>query len=91
MTRLLQQRAGRAGFHARATRDAFGIDERLVRAGHDARAEAAALDRQRKGALHLVARAHATRADDAEGLIELEVGIALVELAMVMSFDPARP
>ena len=41
-----------------------------------ARPEAAALDRQRKRALHFIAGAHAARTDDAQVRIEIEIGIA---------------
>src|SRR4029453_2361954 len=41
--------------------------------------EAAALDRQRKCALHLIARAHAPRAHDACIGIEAEIGFAVVD------------
>src|SRR5690606_32765485 len=63
--RVLGQGRGRAGLHARAARDAFGIEERLILARGDLRLEAAAVDRQRERALHLLAGPHAARADDA--------------------------
>jgi hypothetical protein len=40
--------------------------------------EAAALDGQREGALHLLAGAHAARADDALRRVEGEIGVGLV-------------
>ena len=76
--RLLGQRHGRARFDAGAARHAFRLHERLVLAGGDLRSESAALDRQRERALHLVARAHAARADDAHRRVEDEVEVARV-------------
>ena len=55
------------------------VEEGLVLAGRDDGAEAAAGDGQREGALHLVAGAHAARADDALGRIEVEIGIGGVQ------------
>ncbi len=75
---FLRERGGRAGLHAGAAGHAFGIEEVLVHAGGDMRGEAAAVDGQREGALHLFAGAHAARADDALGRIEGEIGIGLV-------------
>ncbi len=75
---LLGQRRGRAGLHAGAAGDAFGAEERLVHAGRDAAVEAAPGDRQREGALHFLAGAHAARADDAFRRIIGEVRIRLV-------------
>src|SRR5690606_37854142 len=62
---LLAQRIGRAGLHAGAAGDAFRLEEILAHAGNDAAFEAAAVHGQREGALHLLAGAHAARADDA--------------------------
>src|SRR5258706_3171375 len=78
------KRAGRAGFDALPARDAFLLQERFVRAGHDLRREAAPLDCRRERPLHLVTRAHATRADDTERLIELEIGITGVVFALMV-------
>src|SRR5205814_5427190 len=78
--RVLGQRRGRARLHARAARDALGVEERLVLARAHLRLEAAALDRERECALHLFARAHAARADDAFARVEREVRVALVLL-----------
>ena len=47
--------------------------------GRDERLEAAARDGQREGALHLLAGAHAARADDALRGIEGEIGIGIVD------------
>ncbi len=71
--RVLAQRGGGAGLHAGAAGHALGAEEILVLAGRHFRVETAALDGQREGALHLVAGAHAARADDALGRIEGEV------------------
>src|SRR6185312_13987006 len=62
---LLHQGGGRTGFHTRTAGDAFGLEERLILTRRDLRREAAPLNRQREGALHLVAGTHAARADDA--------------------------
>ena len=59
------QRRGRAGLHAGAAGHAFGVQETLAHAGRDPAVEAAARNRQREGALHFLAGAHAARADDA--------------------------
>src|SRR6185312_6320194 len=75
---LFHQRRGRAGLHAGATGDAFGIQEILVHAGGDMRGEAALVDGQGEGALHFLAGAHAARAHDAFRRIEGEIGIGLV-------------
>ncbi len=76
---LLHERCGRAGLHAGAAGYALGVEEILADAGRYLGLEAAALDRQRKRALDLVAGAHAARADDALAGIELEVGVAGVD------------
>ncbi len=76
--RFFGQRRRRAGLHAGATGDAFGINETLVHARGDARAKTAALDGQREGALHLLTGIHATGADDAFGRVIGEIGIGLV-------------
>ncbi len=78
--RFLDQRAGRTRLHAGAARNAFGIHERIVLARGDLRQEAAAFDGQRERALLLVARAHATRADDALRGIEAEIRIGFVDV-----------
>jgi hypothetical protein len=72
------QRRRRAGLHAGAAGDALGIHEALVHAGRDAAFEPPALDGQRECALHFLAGAHATRADNALGRIIGEIRIALV-------------
>ena len=67
----------------------------------DMRGEAAAVDGQREGALHLLAGAHAARADDAFGGIEGEIGVgrvllgdqmvlALIAVAHLAQADGAR-
>src|SRR4030095_8248524 len=71
---LFHQRCRRAGLHAGAAGDAFGIQEVLGLAGGDLGFEAAAVDREREGALHFLAGAHAARADDAFRGIAWEVG-----------------
>ncbi len=75
---FLDQRRGRAGLHAGAAGDAFGVEEILRRAGRDARFESARADGQREGALHLLAGPHTARAHDAFGRIVGEIGIGLV-------------
>src|ERR1700741_3812521 len=64
--------------------DALGAGE-VVRRGarRDARLEAARLDRQGEGALHLLASAHAAAADDALRRVVGEVGVRLVLLLVV--------
>ena len=81
---LLVQRRGRAGLHAGAARNAFGAEERLFHARRDHRAEAAAGDGQREGALHLLAGAHAARTDDALARFVGEIRIGLVEFGIGM-------
>ena len=76
--RLFLQRAGRAGLDAGAAGDAFGGEEGLVLAGRDAAVEAAAGNGERERTLHFVARPHAARADDAQGRVEIEIGIGAV-------------
>ncbi len=69
------QRRGRASLHAGAARYAFRAEERFLHARRNHRAEAAAGDRQREGALHFLAGAHAARADDAFRRIVGEIGV----------------
>src|SRR5262249_49517364 len=76
--RLLLQRRGRAGLHARAAGDALGVKERLARAWGDPGLKPLALDRQREGALDLRAGPHAPRAHDALGAVEVEVRVGAV-------------
>src|SRR5208283_4405596 len=76
--RLLDERRGGAGLHAGAAGDAFGLHEGFRHAGRDAALEAAAGDRQRECALHLLACAHAAIAYDAFRWIVAEVGVRLV-------------
>ncbi len=76
--RFFGERRRRAGLHAGAAGDAFGIEEMFMRAGRDARSETAALDRQRKRALHFLAGANAARADDAFRRVIGEIRIRLV-------------
>ncbi|MNK74678.1 hypothetical protein D3C87_941980 [compost metagenome] len=68
----------RTGLHAGAAGNAIGIKERLMRAGRDAAFKTAPFDRQREGALHFLAGAHAAGTDDAFGRIIGEIGIAFV-------------
>src|SRR5690348_5604587 len=97
--RFLGERRGRTGFHARAAGNALRLEEGLVLAGRHLGGEAAALDGEREGALGLIARAHAARADDAEIRVEREIGIALVlrlpEMALAVGvgrrLDAERP
>ena len=72
------QRAGRAGLDAGPAGHAFGSQETFILAGRDVAAEAAPGNGQREGALHFVARPHAARADDAQGRVEIEIGIGAV-------------
>ena len=87
--RLLGQRRGRAGLHAGAAGDALALHERLVHARRDPRLEAAARDRQRERALHLLAGAHAAVADDALARVvgEVRVGFVLGMRQMVAAGD----
>src|SRR5690606_36782157 len=64
------------------------VEERLVLARGDLRRETAPDDRQRKSALHLVARAYEPRADDTHRRIEREVRVArvLLRVEMVCAF-----
>ena len=75
---FLDQRCCRASLHTGATRNAFGIEEAFVHAGRDMRGESATVDGQCEGALHFLASAHATRANDALGRFELEIGIGKI-------------
>ena len=77
ITDLLDQRRGRAGLHAGAAGYAFGLQERFGLPGETAAVEAAAGDGQRESALHLLAGAHAARADDAFGRVVGEIGVGL--------------
>src|SRR5690242_163051 len=56
---FLVQRRGWAGLHAGAARHAFRSEEALLHAGGHAAVKATARDCQRKGALDLLAGAHA--------------------------------
>ena len=76
--RFFRQRRRRAGLHAGAAGNAFRSEEILMHAGRNAAVESPALDRQREGALHFLAGAHAARADYAFGRIVGEIGIGLV-------------
>ena len=83
--RLFLKRLGRAGLDAGAAGDAIGGDEIVDRrSGRDAAIEASALDRQREGALNLVARPDAARADDAFGGIEAEIRVRIIDAAIEM-------
>ncbi len=82
--RLFHQRVGRAGLHAGAAGDAFGVDIMLMLSGGHQRVEAASLDRQGKSSLRIVTGAHATRAQDASRGIEGEVWIGVVDLEVEM-------
>src|SRR5581483_9712483 len=61
---LLRQCGGRTRLDAGTARDTLGIEERLVLTRGDFRVESAALDRQGKRALHLIASPYAARAHD---------------------------
>ena len=76
--RLLDQGRRRAGLHAGAAGHTFRFEEGLVHSGRHAALEAASADRQREGALHFLASAHAAIADDALGRIKGEIGVRLV-------------
>ena len=71
---VLHQRRCRAGLHAGAAGDAFRTQE-IGRPRRDARVEAAARNRQREGALHLLAGPHAAIADDAFRRVVGEIGV----------------
>ena len=71
---FLHQRRRRTCLYACAARDAFRIEEG-IRAGGHLGGEAAAVDGEGEGALHFVAGAYATRADDALRGIEREIWI----------------
>ena len=75
--RFLGERRCRAGLHARPAGNALGPHE-IRRAGRDAALETTALDRQREGALNLLAGANAAVADDAFGGIVGEIRVRLV-------------
>ena len=76
---LFHQCRGRAGLHACTAGNALGIEEVFTDTRRDFRLEAAALDRQRERALHLVAGAYTARAHDALARIELKVWITRVD------------
>src|ERR1700722_2070850 len=82
--RFLHQRVGRAGLHAGAAGDAFGVAVMLVLAGGHLRAEAAAFNRQGEGALYVVAGADTARTDDAARRVESEIRISLVDWRVEM-------
>ena len=71
---LFVERRGRAGLHAGAAGHAFRRQE-IDAARSNLRVEAAAENGQRECALHLLAGAHAARADDAFRGFEGEIGI----------------
>ena len=71
-------RSGRPARRRRRTRTPRRGSRRPPCPAETSAVEAAALDRQREGALHLVAGAHAARADDALGRVEGEIGVAVV-------------
>ena len=81
---LFDERRGRARLDAGTAGDALGVNEFLVDARRDLGLEAAAGDRERKRPLHLVAGAHAARADDALGRIEGEVRVRFVFYGLEM-------
>ena len=73
--RLLKQAARRAGLHAGAARDAFGLEEGVCLARHHAACEAAPLDRQRDCPLDFVTGADTAVTHNALRRIVGEVGI----------------
>ena len=75
---FLDERGRGARLHAGAARDAFGIHEGDGAGGHFG-SEASPVDGQGEGALHFVARSHATGADDALGGIELKIGVGGID------------
>src|SRR6185312_7286314 len=60
--RLFRQGGSGARLHASTAGNALGVEEGLVLTRGHLRLEAAALDRERKGTLHLVASAYTARA-----------------------------
>src|SRR5229473_1722850 len=62
---FFHQRRGRTRLHARAARHAFGCGEWALLSRRNYRGEAAPVDRECEGALDFLARADASRADDA--------------------------
>ena len=83
---LFGQGRGRAGLHTGPARDAFRRQEILVHSGGHLGAKAARLDGQGVGALNLLARPHAARADDAFSGIKIEIGVGDVGLGTEMVF-----
>ena len=71
---FVHERGGGAGIHAGAARHTFGAEE-ILAAGGDGAGEAAPVDGERVGALHLFAGAHTARADNALRGVEGEVGV----------------
>src|SRR6516164_547048 len=82
---LFEQRAGRTRLHAGAARHAFRLQKRLAHAGRHDGVEAAAGNRQRESALHLLAGANAARADDAFRRIVDEIRIGIVDARIRMA------
>src|SRR3546814_15601379 len=83
---LFAQRASRTGLHAGPTRHAVRIQEGLIAAGRHQRAEAAASDGEREGALHVLARAHAARADDALRRVVSDIGLGSAHPGVAMLY-----
>ena len=83
---FFHQRRCWTGLYAGAAGNAFGIEKALADAGRNFRLKTAAVDSQCKGALNLVAGAHATRADDALRGVELEIRIAGIDRSVKVVF-----
>ena len=77
--RLLHQCARGTGLDARAAGHALGFEEWLLLRGGNARFDAPPFDGQRERALRVFAGAHATRADDAQVVVEAEIWIAGID------------
>ena len=82
--RFLGQGRCRTGLHACAARNAFRVEELFLHSGRYDGIKTAPRDRERKSALHLLARAHAARAHDALRRIvgEIRVGLVLAGVRM---------
>src|SRR3546814_854023 len=76
--RFLGKRRCRAGLYTGPARYAVAFKKGIVLAGHDARVEPHAVDRQGERALGFVAGAYAAAAHDATGRIVGEIGIGFV-------------
>src|SRR5271168_4637597 len=84
--RFFEKAARRAGLHAGAAGDTFGIEERFV-AGGNGGCETAAINRQSKCSLNFIASADAARAQDALRGIEgkIWIGFVLIRALMILT------